>query len=77
MSKTSTATALMVCDPTQGDENKLVNHICILVATHGDGTLFSHDSLQEEDLVEFCVGLGEIHPEVCSGSWETKAVLAF
>ena len=50
-------------DSTLGDEHELANCICILVATHGDGTLFSHDSFQEEDLVELCMGLGQAHLE--------------
>ena len=58
MSMTSTATTSVACHSTLGDENELANHICILVATHGNGTLFSHDSFQEEDLVELCMGLG-------------------
>ena len=63
MSTKSTATALVACGPTLGDEHELVNHICTLVATHGKGTPFPHDSFQEEDLVEFCMGLGQAHLE--------------
>ena len=47
----------MVCDSTLGYGHEIVNHICILVATQGNGTLFPHDSFKEEDLVELCVGL--------------------
>ena len=54
----STVTALAVCDFTLVDEHEKVNHICILVATQGNGIPFPHDSFQEEDLVELCVGLG-------------------
>ena len=47
MSMTSTVTASVAHDLTLGDEQELANHICILVATHGDGTPFSHNSFQE------------------------------
>ena len=53
MSTTSMVGALAVHDSTLGDEHETVNCICILVATHGDGTPFSPDSFQEEDLVEY------------------------
>ena len=59
MSTTSTVTALVAHDSTLGDEHELANCIYILVATHGDGTPFSHDCFQEEDLVDLCMGLGQ------------------
>ena len=77
MSTTSTVTALVVCDSTLGDEHELANPICILVATHGDGTSFSHDSFQEEDLVELCMGLGQAYPEGVLLISETKILLKF
>ena len=52
-------------------------HICILVAILGDGTLFPHDSFQEEDLVELCIDWGQAHPEGVLQLWETEAVLLF
>ena len=51
MSKASTVTALVAHHSTLGNEDEFGNCICILVATHGNGTMFSHDSFQEEDLV--------------------------
>ena len=54
MSTTSTATASVVQDPTLGNELENVNHICILAATQGDGTLLHPNSFQEEDIVELC-----------------------
>ena len=77
MSTTSTETALVACDSTLHDEHKTVNCICILVATHGNGTPFSQDSFQEEDLVELCMGLGQTHQEGVLWLSETKEVLMF
>ena len=71
------ATVLVACDPTLGNDHDLVNCICILVATHGDGTLFSHDSFQEEDLVELWVGLGQAHMYGVLQISETEALLTF
>ena len=53
------------------------NCICNLVATQGDGTPFSPDSFQEEDVVELCVGLGQAHPEGVLWLSDTKMVLMF
>ena len=72
MSMTSRA-----CDPTLGDAQDLANHICILVATHGNGTPFSPDSFQEEDLVELCMGLGQAHPDGVLWILETEVLLTF
>ena len=77
MSTTSTATASAVHDSTLGDEHEIANHICILVATCVDGTLFSPDSFQEEDLIELCMGLGQAHLEGVLQILQTEAVLAF
>ena len=64
ISMTSTVTISAACDSTLGSEHQIVNCICILIATHGDGTVFSHNSFQEEDLVrKLCVGLGQAHLE--------------
>ena len=64
MYMTSMVTVLVVCDFTLGDEHNIANCICILVATHGDGTPFYPESLQEEDLGELCMGLGQTHQKV-------------
>ena len=77
MSLTSTATALAAYNFTLGDEHKIANYICILVANHGDSTPFSPDSFQVEDLVELCIGLGQAHLEGVLWISETEAVLAF
>ena len=59
MSMTSTVTASIMHESTLGNEYKIANCICILVATHWQCIPFSHESLHEEDLVELCVGLGQ------------------
>ena len=75
MSTTSTATTSVVRDLTLGDD--IVNHICILAATLGDGIPFYPDSLQEEDVVKLCMGLGQAHLEVVLWLSDTETVLAF
>ena len=72
MSMKSTATTLVACDSTLG-----ANCICILVATHGNGTLFPHDSFQEQELVELCVGLGQVHLVGVLQILEMEALLPF
>ena len=62
---------------TVGNEHELGNSIYILVATHGNGTLFSHDSFQKEDVIELYLDLGQAHPEGLLQISETKALLAF
>ena len=75
MSMASTATTLTAYDLTLGHEYKVVNCICILVAIQDDGTPFSHDSFQEEDLVELCIGLAQAHLKVYYGSLRPKWLL--
>ena len=77
MSTASIVTALAVRDLTLDDENDIVNHMCILAATQGKGTLFHSNSFQEEDIVELCIGLGQAHPEDVLQLSDTKMVLAF
>ena len=74
MSMTSTVTASAVHYPTLGGAHDLANHICILVATWGDGTVFSN-SFQEEDLIELCVGRARHTQIVCSRSQRPKHFL--
>ena len=77
MSTISMATASLVWDQTLGDEPKIANHICILVATQDNGTLFPHDSFQEVGLVELCISLGQAHLEGVLWLLETEGALTF
>ena len=63
MSTTSTATALAAHDCIPGDEVELLNCMCVLVLTRGDGTLFDAASIQQEDVIEICVQLEQTHPK--------------
>ena len=63
MSTTSTVTASVAQDQIPNDEVDLLNHMCILVLTRGDGTLSDAASIQEEDIVEICIQLGHTQPE--------------
>ena len=77
MFTTSRVTAVAAHDPTLGDVHDLASCIWVLAATHGDGTLFSQDSFQEEDLVELCMDLGQPHPDGVLQISETKALFTF
>ena len=63
MSTTSTVTTLTACDHTLGDDTELLNCMCILLLAKSDGTPFHATFIQEEDIIEFFVELGQIHPE--------------
>ena len=62
MSTTSRASTLVACDSIPGDEVELLNCMCVLVLTWGDGTPFDAASMQE-DIIEICIQLGQTHPE--------------
>ena len=49
-------------DQTLGNDLHIVDHMCVLTITRGDGTPFDADSLQE-DTVELCVNVGQAHPK--------------
>ena len=57
----STVTTSVATDSTLDDELEIVNWICVLVATQGDGILFSPDSFQEEEAIKLCIGLGQVY----------------
>ena len=77
LSTASTTIALAVHDLILGDEHEMVNHVCILAATQGDGNLLCSDSFQEKDLVELSVGLGQAHLEGVQQLSDTEMVLTF
>ena len=77
MSTTSTTTTLAACDHTLGDDPELANCICVLIIARGDGTLFDANSLQEEDIVELCVGMGQAHPDDMLWLMGMESVMAF
>ena len=61
MSTSSTATALDR-DPVPTNNPALKTQMCIFIVTCKDGTPFEVASIMEEDIVQFCVMLGHIHP---------------
>ena len=63
MSTTSTVTTLVACNHIPGDEVELLNCMFVLVLTRGDGTPFDAISIQEEEIMELCIELGQTHPE--------------
>ena len=77
MSSTSTAISLTAHDQTLGDDLDLVNHMCVLTITSSDGTLFDANSLQEEDVVELCVGMEQAHPKGVLQLLAMELVVAF
>ena len=63
MSTTSTATTSAAHDHTVGSDSKLLNCMCVLAIARDDGTLFDPTSVQEEDIIELCVKVGQAHPK--------------
>ena len=55
-------TASAAPDHTLGNDSELLNHMCVLAIAKGDGTPFDATSIQEEDIVELCVEVGQVHP---------------
>ena len=62
LSTMSTLTASVTHDHTPGNKTELLNHMFVLVLVRSDGTLFDATSIQEEDIVELCVEVGQTHP---------------
>ena len=60
-------TALVACDHTPGEDSKLLNCMCVLAIARVDGTPLDATSIQEEDIVELCVEVGQAHPKVYYG----------
>ena len=77
MSTLSMGIASVEMDPALGDDNDIGNQICVLVTTHGDGTLLGSRSFKEQDVVEVCAGLGQENPKGVLQLLDTEAVLAF
>ena len=50
---------------------------CVLVLTRGDGTLFDATSIQEEDIIELCVEMGQTHPKGVLLFLVTESVILF
>ena len=59
----STTTTSVAHEHTLGDDPELANHICVLTIARGDGSPFDASPLQEEDIVELCIGIGQAHPD--------------
>ena len=77
MSTTSTTTASVAHDHTLGDDPIFTNHICVLTIARGDGTPFDADSLLEEDIINLCVGMGQVHPDGILWLTPMELVIAF
>ena len=63
MSTTSTVTTSVAHNSTLGDESKFLNCMCVLVLARGDGSPFDTASIQEEDIIDLCVKVGQTHPK--------------
>ena len=77
MSTTSIAIALAACNHIQGDKTELLNLMCVLVLTRIDGTQFVATSIQEEDIVELCLEMGQAHLEGVLQFLVTESVILF
>ena len=63
MSTTSAATTSVAHDHTVGNDSEFLNHMCVLAIARSDGTLLYATSIQEEDIIELCVEVGQVHPK--------------
>ena len=73
----STTSASVAHDHTHSNDSNVANCKCVLTIARCDGTLFNADSLLEEDIIELCVGMGQVH---CNGILQlmaTESVTAF
>ena len=77
MCTTSTATALAACNHIPGNETELLNWMCVLVLTRGDDTPFDATSIQEEDIIELCVEMGQTHLPCVLWFLATESVILF
>ena len=77
MSTTSTTTTSVACNCIPGDETELLNQICVLLLTRSDGTLFETASIQEEDITELCVEMGQTYPKGVIQFSVTELVILF
>ena len=77
MSTTSTATTLVAQDQIPSDKVEILNFMCVLVLTRDDGTPFDASSIQEEDIIEICIRLGQTHPKGVVQSSVVKSVMLF
>ena len=77
MSTMSTVTALAACNHIPGDEIQPLNWMCVLVLTRGDSTLFDATSIQEEDIIELFVEMGQTHLKDVLQFLATESVLLF
>ena len=72
-----TATASVACHHTLGGDPDLLNPMCVLAIARGDGTPFAFGTLQEENIVELCVKVGQAHPKGVLQISVTELVIAF
>ena len=63
MPTTSTVAASVACNHIPGDEVELLNCMCVLALTRSNGTPFDATCIQEEDIIELCIELGQTHPK--------------
>ena len=70
-------TALVAHDCIPGDEVELLNHMCVLVLTRGDGTPSNATSVQDEDITEICIQLGETHTKCVIQYSAVESVILF
>ena len=77
MTTMSITTTFAACDHIPGTEVELLNQMCVLVLTRSDGTPFDSTSIQEEDMIELCIELGQTHPKGLLWYLVTESVVLF
>ena len=77
MSTTSTVTTLVAHNHIPDNKVKPLNHMHVLILTRSDGTPFDPASIQEEDIIELCIELGQTHPKGVLWYSVTESVVLF
>ena len=60
-----------------GDEIELLNWMCVLVLTRGNESQFDATSIQEENIIQLCIEMGQTHPEGVLQFLVTESVVMF
>ena len=60
-----------------GNEVALLNYMGVMVLTRSNSTLFHATSIQEEDIIELCIQLGQTHPKGVLQYLVTESVVLF
>ena len=77
MPTVSTATTSVACNNIPDNETELLKWMCVLVLARSNDTPYNTASIQEEDIVELCVEVGQMHPKGVLQFSVTELVILF